>query len=70
MGGALERVQIFILAEGLKVEFLLSGRRSSLVQSFCQSCVYFDFAVQMIQRFVIQGHITMNGGDIGGAGGA
>ena len=25
MGGALERVQIFVLAEGLKIEFTLSG---------------------------------------------
>ena len=31
-GGALERVQIFILAEGLKVR--LSGRESSLVHTF------------------------------------
>ena len=40
--GTLERVQIFILAEGQKqkLEFLaLSGRESSLVQTFCESCV-------------------------------
>ena len=44
-GGALERVQIFILAEGQKqkLEFLaLSGRESSLVQTFCESCVHLD----------------------------
>ena len=37
-GGALKQVQIFIMAEGVKIEsffFLpLSGRRSSLVQTF------------------------------------
>ena len=44
-GGALERVQISILAEGLKIEgfFALSGEESSWVQTFCQSCVHFDF---------------------------
>ena len=37
--GALERVQIFILAERLKIEFLtLSGRESCLVQTYCESC--------------------------------
>ena len=37
-------MQIFILAEGLKIEFFLalSGRESSLVQTFCESCVHFD----------------------------
>ena len=41
VGGALERMQICILAEGLKVIFLLlSGRESSLVQSICESCVH------------------------------
>ena len=39
----MERVEIFILAEGLKIEFLaLSGRESSLVQTFCESCVKLD----------------------------
>ena len=43
-GGALERVQIFILAERLKIEFFLalSGRESSLVQTFCESCEQLD----------------------------
>ena len=37
---------MFILAEGLKIEFsfgALSVRESSLVQTFCESCVHFDF---------------------------
>ena len=43
MSGALERVQIFILAEGLKIEFLaLSRRESSLVQIFGESWVQLD----------------------------
>ena len=59
-GGALERVQIFILAEGLKIEFFLtlSGRESSLVQTFCESCEQLDItlpSVHMTRRFVIQG---------------
>ena len=42
-GGALKRVQIFILARGLKNVFLtLSGRESSLVQTFCESCKQLD----------------------------
>ena len=54
----LERVQIFISAEGLKIEFFLalSYRESSLVQTFCESCVCFDFthsSVHMAWRFVI-----------------
>ena len=42
MGGAtlMEMVHIFILAEGLKSA--LVGRGSSLVPSFCQSCLNFD----------------------------
>ena len=39
----------------------LSGRESSLVQTFCQSCVHLDIthsSVHMTQRFVIQGHPT------------
>ena len=62
-GGALERVQIFILAEGLKIEFLaLSGRETSLVRTFCESCVHLDIAhpsVHMTRRFVIQGCPTL-----------
>ena len=63
-GGALERVQIFILAEGLKIDFFgaLSGRESSLVQTFCESCVHLDIthpSVHMTQRFVIQGCPTL-----------
>ena len=46
----------FILAEG---RFLaLSGRESSLVQTFCESCVHLDIthpSIHMTQRFVIQG---------------
>ena len=36
----------------------LSGRESSLVQTFCESCVHLDTthpSVHMTQRFVIQG---------------
>ena len=40
----MERAQIYILADELKVEFLaLLGRESSLVQAFCESRVCFDF---------------------------
>ena len=48
VGGALERVQIFILAERLKFQFFLalSGRESSLVQSFCQFCEYFYLEIR------------------------
>ena len=35
---ALERVQIYILAEGLKMA--LSGRESSLIENFCEYLVY------------------------------
>ena len=42
-GGASERVQIFILAEGQKMA--ISGRQSILVQPFCESCVHFDFTI-------------------------
>ena len=56
-------MQIFILAEGLKIELLaLSGRESSLVQTFCESCVHLDIthpSVRMTQRFVIQGCPTL-----------
>ena len=53
-----------MLAEGLEIKVLfwaLSGRRSSLVQTLCQSCVYFDLVLippQIIQRFMIQGSIS------------
>ena len=41
MEPCMESVQIFILAERLKIEPLsLSGRGSILVQTFCQFCVY------------------------------
>ena len=61
----MERVQIFILAEGLKIEFFfaLSGRESSLVQTFCESCEQLDIThpcVHMTRRFVIQGCPTLN----------
>ena len=49
-----------ILAEGLKIE--LSGRESSLVQTFCESCEQLDIThpfVHMTQRFVIQGCPTL-----------
>ena len=47
---ALEKVQIFILAEGLKIDFLaLSGRESSLVQTFRESCVHFS-SIHMTRR--------------------
>ena len=64
-GGALERVQIFILALGLKIEVFLalSGTESSLVKTFCESCVQLDIthpSVHMTQRFVIQGCPTLN----------
>ena len=53
----MERVQIF---EGLKIE---PYRESSLVQTFCESCVHFDFthsSIHMNWRFVIQGCPTLN----------
>ena len=40
----------------------LSGRESSLVQTFCESCVHLDMthpSVHMTQRFVIQGCPTL-----------
>ena len=57
----MERVQIFIIAEGLKMA--LSGRESSLVQTFCEFCIHLDIAhpsVHMTHRFVIQGCPTLN----------
>ena len=53
-------MQICILAEGLKIEFFLalSGRESSLVQTFCESRVHLDIthpSVHMTRGFVIQG---------------
>ena len=62
--GALERVQIFILAEGLKIEIFwaLSGRESSLIQTFYESCAHLDIthrSVHMSQRFVIRGCPTL-----------
>ena len=45
MGGALERVQIFSLVEGLKIEFrAFSSRGSSLMQTIAETCVRFDAA--------------------------
>ena len=41
-GGALEMVQNFNLAEGLKIEFFWHYqvyRESGLVQTFCESCI-------------------------------
>ena len=55
--GALERVQIFIL-----LKILLSGRESSLVQTFCKSREQLDItlpSVHMTCRFVIQGCPTL-----------
>ena len=50
-GGALERVKNFILAEGLRIS--LSGRESSLVQTFCESCAHITHSsVHMTWRFV------------------
>ena len=40
----------------------LSGRESSLVQTFCEPCVHLDIAhpsVHMARRFVIQGCPTL-----------
>ena len=54
------RMQIFILAEGLKIA--LSGRESSLVRPFCESCEQLDIthpSVHMTLRFVIQGCPTL-----------
>ena len=52
---------IFILAIKNWGFWAISGRECSLVQSFCESSVHFDFAhlaTHMIQRFVI--HITLS----------
>ena len=47
-------MQILILAEGLKIVFFgISGRESSLVQTFCESCVHLDIthpSVHMTQE--------------------
>ena len=43
-----------ILTEGL-----LSGRESSLVQTFCESCDITHPSVHMSRRFVIQGCLTL-----------
>ena len=41
----MERVQIFSLVEGLKIEFrAFSSRGSSLMQSIAETCVCFDAA--------------------------
>ena len=41
----MERVQIFSLVEGLKIEFrAFSSRGSSLMQSIAETCVRFDAA--------------------------
>ena len=45
-GGTLERMQIFVLAKGLNLEFLaLLGRESSSVDNFCESCVHLTFPI-------------------------
>ena len=54
----------FSLSEGLKIEFFLalSGRESSLVQTFCESCEQLDIthpSIHMTRRFVIQGCPTL-----------
>ena len=57
----MERVQIFILAEELKIEF--SGRESSLVQTFCESCEQLEIthpSIHMTRRFVTQGCPTLS----------
>ena len=55
-------MQIF-LAEVLKLSFLaLSGRETSLVQTFCESYAQLDIthpSVHMTRRFVIQGSPTL-----------
>ena len=41
----------------------LSGRESILVQTFCESCVHFDFthsSIHMTRKFAIQGFPTIN----------
>ena len=56
--------KFFFLAEGLKIEFFgISGRESSLVQTFCESCKQLDIthpSIHMTQRFVIQGCPTLS----------
>ena len=45
-----------------RVFLALSGRESSLVQTFCESCVHLDIthpSVHMTRRFVIQGCPTL-----------
>ena len=60
MDGVLERVQIFILDEELKIEFFaLSGRESSLVQTSCEKLDITHPSVHMTRRFVIQGCPTL-----------
>ena len=44
-GWSLGEGTIFILAEGVKIDFLvLLGRESSLLQTFCESSVHLDIA--------------------------
>ena len=62
-GGALERVQIFILGTKKLIFLALSGRESSLVQTFCESWVHLDIthpSIHMTRSFVIQGCPTLN----------
>ena len=66
MGDAWERVQIFSLAEGLKIEGFLHHQVEEAVwyNFFCQSCVHFHLAhvaVHMVLRLVIQGCPTLEG---------
>ena len=55
---ALERMQVFVLPDGLISEFYGHfGRESSLVQTFCESCIHFDFthlSFLITLRFVIE----------------
>ena len=58
VGGALERVQTSVLAQGLQTKL---GQRERF---FCQFCVHFDFAhLTMIGRFMIQTSPILNGND-------
>ena len=56
-GGALERMQIYILAKGLKIDSF-----GSLVQTFCESCEQLGIthpSIHMTWRFVIQFKVVL-----------
>ena len=63
MGGALERVQIFSLVEGLKISRPFSSRGSSLMQTIAETCVRFDAAhlsINLVSEIAVPMFPTLN----------